>query len=308
MCPLIVCMPEDRRILDPDDVLLFHDTCHNHRVLEVAARTRCVPDVEGGIVRRAAHIVAECWDEKPRHQIVMRLVVVRDHIELAALRLVADAIRWVCVYELCLAPVHQSLNRRRICCATADEAMIPEVPKVAELGKWLVVIVCALLCICIVIDGIIRALHRGDDLLQVFLRESGQLHWYDSRVHLLHHIHQLTHIEISKLRDAVVCDKVGVLLLLARIVLVLHGCGLPSHRCSCHPASVPFRNEPAALADGDRCAPARRLDDVAEQSNLLFIMIVRVPGVRSDISECDDLIIRTEHGHSIIRHTARLCW
>ena len=127
------------------------------------------------------------------------------------------------MYELRLAPVHQPLNRRCICSTAADEAVIPEVPQVPELGERLVVVVYPRLYVCLVIDGIICAFHRGDDSLQVFLRESGQLNWCDSRVHLLHHIHQLSHVKVGELCDAVVGDEVGVLLLLACVVLVLHG-------------------------------------------------------------------------------------
>ena len=308
MRPLIVCVPEDGRILDPDDVLLLHDARRNHGILEVAACAGCVPDVEGGIVCRAAHIVAERRDEKLRHQIIVRLVVIGDHVKLAALRLVADTIRRVCVYELRLAPVHQPLNRRCVRCAAANEAVIPEMPEVAELGEWLVVVVYALLCVCLVINGIIRALHRGDDLLQVFLREPRELHGNCPRVHFLYHIHQLAHVEISELCDAVVCDEVGVLLLLACVVLVLHGSELPPLCLCCHPASVPFRNEPAALADGDRRTPSCRLDDVTEQPYLLFVVAVRVAGVRANIPNRSDLIIRTEHRHAVSSRTAWLCW
>ena len=100
----------------------------------------------------------------------------------------------------------------------------------------------------------------------------------------------------GELRDAVVGRQIGQLLGLAGVVLIVdRGVGQIVELRG-HEAAVALCDEPAALADGDRSAPAGRPDDRSEELDLLRRVLVGVLGVRPQILQRDDGVVCAEHG------------
>ena len=106
------------------------------------------------------------------------------------------------------------------------------------------------------------------------------------------------HLVVSggELRDAVVSRQIGQLLGLAGVVLIVdRGVGQVVELRG-HETAVALGDEPAALADGDRGAPARRSDDRGEELDLLRRVLVRVLRVRLEVFDRHDGVMGAEHG------------
>ena len=102
---------------------------------------------------------------------------------------------------------------------------------------------------------------------------------------------QVILVQLCQFGEAVVGEQVREFLGLARVVLIIHRHLLRAHeQCSFQPP-VSANDQPAALAHGDRPAPALLLNDGGEKLNLMRAMPVRIHRVRLERRRIDESIV-----------------
>ena len=198
--------------------------------------------------------------------------------------------------DLGLVAVEQQGAILRPGAVSAEDAVPAEDPEVAVLcdrrgrGRDLGVGVAARLL------GVQRLRERRHDVAVVVLGVAAEHERDLAGVYVGENLGEHLVVSSGELRDAVVCRQIGQLLGLACVVLIVdRGVGQVVELRG-HETAVALCDEPAALADGDRGAPARRSDDRGEELDLLRRVLVGVFGIRPQILQRDDGVVRTEHG------------
>ncbi len=135
------------------------------------------------------------------------------------------------------------------------------------------------------------------------LHEAGQFH-VEARIALadaFNHTLQVILIQLREFREAVIGEKVGEFLRLARVVLIIHRHLLSTHEQRGLKATVPADDQPTALAHGDRPAPALFLNDGGQKLNLMRAVPVRIHRVRLERSRIDEGIVGAVDLHAARR-------
>lgn len=90
---------------------------------------------------------------------------------------------------------------------------------------------------------------------------------------------QIVLVQFGQFREAVVGQQIGQFLRFAFVILIINRDHLDAHEQGGFESAMPTHNQTAAVADGDRRAPALFLDDGSEKLDLMGAMLVRVDRV-----------------------------
>ena len=177
--------------------------------------------------------------------------------------------------------------------------MVPEDPEVSTLRDWL----------CRRVDDLVRVSLRflcverlGEcrhDVAVVVLGVAAEHERDLAGVDVGENLGEHLVVSGGELRDAVVCRQIGQLLGLACVVLIVDRGVCQVVELRGHETAVALGDEPAALADGDRGAPAGRPDDRGEELDLLRRVLVGVLGIGPQILQRDDGVMCAEHGDAV---------
>ena len=226
-------------------------------------------------------------------EIVLVLVVILD-----AVALFSHAVWRVGENKVGALPVGCLLNVAHLQAVTAVKPVVSQQPEVAGFGEWFLWrrlgLGVAVLLFRLVI---MQSFGQSRDKIAVFFLCVAAEHERDlAGVDVGENLGEHLVVSGGELRDAVVSRQIGQLLGLACVVLIVdRGVGQVIELRG-HETAVALCDEPAALADSDRGAPARRSDDRGEELDLLRRVLVGVLWIGPQILQRDDGVVCTEHG------------